>query len=88
MNAKPATVSGRVLDANGQPVALARVFFTTAPGALPDVAALSAADGSFSLGAPHVGRYGVACSSDSLGAAAALVQVGAGGAWVELRLSA
>ena len=88
MTAKPATLSGVVLDATGCPVALARVFFTQAPRALPDVAALSGADGGFILAAPDVGRYAVACSTDSLGSASATVDVGAGGAWVELRLRA
>ena len=82
------TLCGTVLDAAGRPVARARVYLVKAPGAVPDVAALTGADGRFSLGAARPGVYEVACSTDSLGSASASVEVGAGGATVELRLTA
>ena len=49
---------------------------------------LTGADGRFSLGAARAAAYEVACSTDSLGSASASVEVGAGGATVELRLTA
>jgi hypothetical protein len=86
MKTRPATVSGVVLDSSGQAVAQARVFFSQAPGAVPDMAALSGLDGSFSLAAPHLGRYVVTCNSDTWGSTSAAVTVNTSGAWVELRL--
>jgi hypothetical protein len=86
MKTRPATVSGVVLDTSGQAVAQARVFFSQAPGAVPDVAALSGTDGSFTLAAPHLGRHVLTCSSDALGSTSAAVTVNANGAWVEMRL--
>jgi Carboxypeptidase regulatory-like domain len=82
-----ATLSGIVLDAAGRPVAGARVYLVGAPGPVPDVAALTGADGRFVLGAARAGRYEVACSSDAGGVASASVEVGARGAAVELRLA-
>ena len=81
------TINGTVLDATGVPVAQARVYITRAPGPVPDVAALSGADGRFTIAAAHAGVYEIACSTDTQGSAAATVQVGAkAGAAVELRL--
>ena len=82
------TISGTVLDAAGTPVAGARVYITRAPGPVPDVAALSGADGRFTLAAERPGVYEIACSTDTQGSAAAAVEVGAkrGGA-VALRLA-
>ena len=88
MVATARTLSGTVLDAAGKPVAGARVYLVKAPGAVPDTAALTGADGRFVLGAALPGAYEVACSTDGLGAASAQVRVGAQGATVELRLSA
>ena len=87
MTDAPRTISGSVLDATGTPVAQARVYVTRAPGPVPDVAALSGADGRFTIAAAHTGLYTIACSTDTQGSAAATVQVGAkAGAAVELRL--
>jgi Carboxypeptidase regulatory-like domain len=72
-----ALVSGRVLDALGQPVSGARLFVRKAPGPVPDIALLSADDGSFTLSLPTSGRYELACSSDGLGTTSATVEVGA-----------
>lgn len=82
------TLSGTVLDAAGTPVAGARVYLVKAPGAVPDTAALTGADGRFVLGAAQPGDYEVACSTDDLGSASARAVVGARGATVELRLAA
>ena len=88
MTDTPATLSGSVLDAAGRPVAGARVYLVKAPGAVPDVAAVTGADGRFALGAARPGAYEVACSTDDLGSASVQAEVGAGGATVELRLRA
>lgn len=82
------TLSGTVLDAAGKPVVRARVYLVRAPGAVPDVALLTGVDGRFTLGAVRPGVYEVACSTDTLGSASATVDVGVGGAVVELRLKA
>jgi hypothetical protein len=81
------TISGTVLDAAGRPVAGARVYLVKAPGAVPDMAALTGADGRYTLGAPRPGVYEIACSTDALGSGTASVEVGAGAASAELRLS-
>ena len=86
MTDAPATLSGIVLDASGRPVAHARVYIVKAPAAVPDVAALTGADGRFTLAAGRAGVYEVACSTDTLGSASATVDVGARGASAELRL--
>ena len=72
-----AVLTGRVLDALGQPVSGARVFVRKAPGQVPDIALLTGADGSFTLSLPAWGRYELAYSSDALGTASATVEVGA-----------
>ena len=82
------TLSGTVLDAAGKPVAQARVYLVKAPGAVPDVAMLTGADGRFTLGAARPGSYEVACSTDVLGSASTRVEIGAAGGSVELRLTA
>ena len=88
VSASPAILSGTVLDVAGRPVAGARVYLVKAPVAVPDVAAVTGGDGRFALGAARPGAYEVACSTDDLGSASAKVEVGAGGATVELRLTA
>ena len=88
MVATARTLSGTVLDAAGKPVAGARVYLVKAPGAVPDTATLTGADGRFVLGAALPGAYEVACSTDDLGSASARVVVDVGGATVELQLKA
>jgi hypothetical protein len=56
----PATIAGRVVDKNGQPVAGARVYLERAPVAVPDIAQLTGRDGRFSMTAPAPGLYRVA----------------------------
>ena len=79
-------VAGTVLDATGRPVAQARVYFSAAPGSVPDIAALSGRDGRFQLNAPRPGSYQVSASSDEHGSASVLVEVGSKDAEVVVNL--
>lgn len=72
-----AVLTGRVLDALGQPVSGARVFVRAAPGQVQDIVLLTGDDGSFTLSLPMWGRYELACRSDVLGTTSATVDVGA-----------
>ena len=56
--------AGVVQDLNGNPVANARVYFTSSPVALPDIAALTDGAGRFMLTAPQPGQYTIACAAD------------------------
>jgi Carboxypeptidase regulatory-like domain len=69
MAAAPHTIAGLVLNAQGQPVAGARVFIVSAPGAVPDMALLSDEQGRFTLPAPLAGHYEIGASSDAGGSA-------------------
>lgn len=57
----PELVRGTVRDRHG-PVASARVALLGGPVPLPDVAALTAADGTFLTGVPAPGRYTLRCT--------------------------
>jgi len=50
-------IRGRVLDENKRPLGGARIFITSAPVPMPDIAQLSDAQGAFSLGVPVPGTY-------------------------------
>jgi Carboxypeptidase regulatory-like domain len=80
-----AVVSGRVLDAQGEPVSGARVFVLKAPGPVPDIALLTGDDGRFTLSLPMPGRYELACDSDVHGTTSAPVEVGASHATLDLQ---
>ena len=80
------TIAGTVLDAAGQPVAQARVYFTASPGPTPDIAALTAADGTFRLNAPRTGRYRIGATSDAHGSGEAEIDVDSKAATLEIRL--
>jgi Carboxypeptidase regulatory-like domain len=69
---------GLVCDENGKPVERARVYFTRAPGPVPDVAALTASDGSFSFAAPVEGAYTVESRAEGLPPASVTVSVRGG----------
>lgn len=69
----PGLIAGVVRDASGAPVEDARVYFTDAPAPTPDVAALTGADGSFSLTAPVEGTYTLECSAEGFAATRATV---------------
>ena len=60
----PAVLSGTVRDPGGQPVPQARVWFASGPVPLPDMAALTGADGRFVLSAPAAGDYVLECAAD------------------------
>lgn len=72
-----ALIKGRVVDETGRPVSGAAVYYISAPGATPDVAELSEADGQFALSAPREGVYIVGARSDEAGEGR--VQVSTGG---------
>jgi hypothetical protein len=78
-------IHGSVLDVSGRPVALARVYFVKAPVAMPDVAALSDAQGRFTLSVPQAGDYEIGASSDT-GSASATVVVGERGGQLQIKL--
>ena len=78
MSASPHLIEGRVVDAAGAPVPMASVFFVEGPVALPDIAALTGPDGSFSLSVPGAGAYILGARADGHKPAAATVQVGGG----------
>ena len=72
-------ITGVVRDASGTPVPGAHVLFTEGPQPLPDIAALTDAEGRFSLSAPTTGVYRLTCRADPLsgppGTAEATVRV-------------
>ena len=80
-------ISGSVVDAQGAPVDGARVFLTAGPVPLPDIAALTGADGRFELSAPAPGEYTVACAGETGAGESADVRVGDGDVEVTLTAS-
>lgn len=64
MNAKPIVLSGKVQTANGKAVAMARIYFTKSPISLPDITALTDAQGTFSVSVPVEGAYQIGCKTD------------------------
>jgi len=78
MAAKPGLVSGVVRDATGRPVSEARVYFVSGPVPLPDIAALTDGDGTFSLSVPSAGTYGIECATGDGSPERATVTVPAG----------
>lgn len=52
-----AALRGVVRGADGRPLAGASIALASAPVAIPDIAQLTGADGSFALGAPVPGTY-------------------------------
>jgi Carboxypeptidase regulatory-like domain len=51
------TIDGTVRDSDGEPIDGARVMIARAPRAFPDIAALTSADGTFSLGLTGEGEH-------------------------------
>ena len=88
MTNQRAVVSGKVLDAQDQPVSGARVFVLKAPGPVPDVALLTGDDGRFTLSLPGPGRYELAGYSDALGTTSAVFEVGISNAALTLQYPA
>ncbi len=82
------TVSGIVVDTNGRGVAGGRLFFTSAPQAVPDVAAVTSSDGSFTLTAPRKGAYTIECVADGFRRTTVNVNIAQGDVTnVEIRLA-
>ena len=86
--AGPVLISGRVLTAEGEPVAAAAVYFVRGPVALPDVAQVTGADGGFSLTAPVPGPYRIGVTPPGAPAVEREVTVGDAGRVVDVRLGA
>lgn len=79
-------VAGTVLDAAGKPVAQARVYISSAPGPIPDIAAMTDSAGRFKLSAPQPGAYEISARSEASGTGQAKVTVTATDATVVIRL--
>jgi hypothetical protein len=60
----PGLISCRVVDAEGHPVAGARVYFVSGPGSFPEIAALTDGNGSATLSAPTPGAYEIQVVAD------------------------
>jgi hypothetical protein len=65
----PGVITGVVRDESGAPVEHARVYVVRAPAPTPDVAALTGADGRFSIAAPVDGIYTLESVADGFAAA-------------------
>ena len=79
-------ISGRVVDERGRPVAWARVMFTRSSVPVPDIAAVTAEDGTFTFSAPAKGSYELLAVSDEQGRGTASVEVTGERHEVEMRL--
>lgn len=87
MNTKPIVLSGKVRTASGQAVVQARIYFTKSPVSLPDITALTDAQGGFSLSVPVEGAYQIGCTADGFAPATVDMDVKSGQAnTVEIRL--
>jgi Carboxypeptidase regulatory-like domain len=78
-------IVGTVVDARGEPVAGARVYFIEGPVPLPDIAAVTDSEGRFTLTAPAAGTYTVGGAFDDV-ATPQRVTVAEGTREVTLRL--
>lgn len=78
MSSPTAVISGQVVTSDGNPVANARLYFTAGPAPLPEIAALTDADGRFALGVSQPGTYQLSCSLDERGPFTETVEVVAG----------
>jgi hypothetical protein len=73
-------IRGSVRDGGGRPVAGARVMVASAPGPVPDVAALTGPGGGFDLDVAGPGAYELLVVDDVHGARRVPVEVPEGGA--------
>ena len=71
-------ITGTVRDLKGRAVAGARISFVESPIPLPDIAALTAANGTFSLTAPVAGTYCIACHADGFASQSCTITVDVG----------
>jgi hypothetical protein len=69
------SIRGQVRRPDGEPLAEARVYYTESPVPMPDVAALSNADGRFELSTPAPGRYTVSSVLEGYAASSVTVVV-------------
>lgn len=69
------SIRGRVVARDERPLAEARVGLSEAPVPMPDVAALTGADGSFVLATPAAGRYTVTAAMDGYRSSSVTVAV-------------
>jgi hypothetical protein len=76
MPKSPTVIIGTVRDLAGHPVAGARISFVEGPVPLADIAALTAADGTFSLTAPVAGIYRIACHADGFQSQSSTITIG------------
>ena len=60
----PSVITCRVRDADGDPIAGARVFFASGPESYPDMAALTNDAGEAILATPASGTYGIQVAAD------------------------
>ena len=58
-------IHGRVVDREGAPVEWASAWLVAGPAPFPDIAALTDADGRFTLTASAPGIYRVGCRAES-----------------------
>jgi hypothetical protein len=85
---KPHLIAGSVVDAVGNPVPSARVYFMESPVALPDIAAMADARGRFTLSVPSEGAYTIESAAEGHGTGRATVDVTRDGqAEVQIRLT-
>ena len=68
-------VSGVVRDPNGAPVPQARVFVARGPVPVPDIAALTNAEGRFTVSLPAPGTYELAFAAEGYQPSSASVEV-------------
>ena len=78
-------ISGIATGPDG-PVAFARVMIAEAPAPMPDLAALTGEDGSFTFGTVGPGRYVIAVHAEGFSPARAEVTVRPGDISVDLRV--
>jgi hypothetical protein len=60
---------------NGAPIAQARVYFTSAPTATPDIAALTNDRGEFTLSAPVPGEYAIEAAAEGFSPGGVVIDV-------------
>jgi hypothetical protein len=73
VTSQPALITGGVSQSGG-----ARVLFANAPGAVPDIAALTDASGRFTLAAPWAGTYTIEVAAEGFRSQRVSVTVVAG----------
>lgn len=80
-------IRGEVRDQAGVPIFNARVWISSGPVAVADVAMLTDTDGEFLLSVPAVGRYEIACAADEFHPVRQVMEVsGKDAVSIELRL--